>query len=73
MEIGGTNMKNYTAVRDSVGGNIKVSSNGQVNSYPNTPNGYEHYWYNPNTGMSGWHGDKASSHDKKFMADVTKR
>ena len=66
-------MKGYTAVKDSVNGNIKVASNGQVNSYPNTSGGYEHTWYNPNTGMQGWHGDKASAEDKKFMADVSKR
>ena len=44
-----------------------------MNSYPNTSGGYEHTWYNPNTGMQGWHGDKASAEDKKFMADVSKR
>lgn len=62
-------MEKYTAVKDPVNGNIKVASNGQVNSYPNTESGYEHYWYNPNTGTQGWHGDQASAEDKAFMAD----
>lgn len=66
-------MEKYTAVKDSVNGNIKVASNGQVNSYPNTEKGYEHYWYNPNTGTQGWHGDQASVEDKAFMAEKTNR
>lgn len=66
-------MKKYTSVKDSVNGNIKVDSNGQVNSYPNTSNGYEHYWYNSTTGMQGYHGDRASAEDKAFMAEVSRR
>lgn len=69
----GEDMSGYTAVKDNVGGNIKVSSNSQVNSYPNTSGGYEHFWYNPNTGKSGWHGDAASKEDKRFMADVSNK
>ena len=66
-------MEKCVAVRDSVNGNIKVESNGQVNSYQNTSNGYEHFWYNPTTGKQGWHGDSASAEDKAFMADVSRR
>lgn len=63
----------YTAVRDKENGNIKVASNGQVNSYPNTEKGYEHYWYNPITAKSGWHGDSVTKEDKAFMAEVSNR
>lgn len=66
-------MQKYTAVNDPKNGNIKVADDGQINTYPNTNNGYEHYWYNPNTGMQGWHGDKASVEDKAFMGEVANR
>lgn len=64
-------MEKYTAVNDSIG-KIKVASNGQMNEYTNTANGYEHTWYNP-SGLQGWHGDSVTKDEKKFMADVTKR
>ena len=66
-------MRAYIAVKDEVNGNIKVASNGQVNSYPNTDSGYEHYWYNPFPGQMGWHGENASPDDKAFMADVARK
>lgn len=65
-------MEKYVAVRDKENGNIKVCSNGQVNSFSNTENGYEHTYYNPNTGRSGWHGDRVSKEEKAFMADVSR-
>ena len=61
-------MRAYIAVKDEVNGNIKVASNGQVNSYPNTDSGYE-----PFTGQMGWHGENASPDDKAFMADVARK
>ncbi len=66
-------MEKYTAVNDPKNGNIKVASNGQVNSYPNTANGYEHIWYNPKTGVQGWHGENTSAEDKAFLAEISRR
>lgn len=66
-------MEKHVAVRDPVVGNIKVTSNGQTNSFRNTKKGYEHFWYNSRTRMEGYHGDSATAEEKRFMADVSKR